>query len=185
MLGAEMSEQQPIESKPPVPLRSPGGRRRGRRGGRGRSRGSRQSAPAAPVEEINVSAPAAPTFDQSTQAGSPANQIEPPIRLQEKMPVRPAPSKQRIQPPVPAEVPATIHAARAAKPEGSAIGQTVEEVRQIVESLEQALEQMEEVLRLVELAEHQKNADERELESLRRALHKLQPPHRERREEGR
>ena len=43
---------------------------------------------------------------------------------------------------------------------------------------------MEEVLRLVELAEHQKFADERELESLRRALHKLQPPRRERREES-
>lgn len=99
--------------------------------------------------------------------------------------MRPAPSKQRIQPPVPAEVPAPVHAARAAKPEGSAIGQTVEEVRQIVESLEQSLEQMEEVLRLVELAEHQKNADEREIESLRRALHKLQPPRRERREEER
>ena len=75
-------------------------------------------------------------------------------------------------------------AAHAAKPEGSVIGRTVDEVRQIVESLEQALEQMEEVLRLVELAEHQKFDDERELESLRRALHKLQPPHRERREQG-
>ena len=50
--------------------------------------------------------------------------------------------------------------------------------------MEQALSQMEEVLRLVELAERQKFADERELESLRRALHKLQPPHRERRDQG-
>jgi hypothetical protein len=100
------------------------------------------------------------------------------------MPVRPVPSKHKIQPPVPAVVPAPVPVARAGKPGGSAIGQTVEEVRQIVESLEQALSQMEEVLRLVELAEHQKFADERELESLRRALHKLQPPHRERREEG-
>jgi hypothetical protein len=100
------------------------------------------------------------------------------------MPVRPVLSKQKIQPPVPAVVPTTVPAARAAKPDGSAIGQTVGEVRQIVESLEQALEQMVEVLRLVELAEHQKFADERELESLRRALHKLQPPHRERREHG-
>lgn len=94
--------------------------------------------------------------------------------------MRPAPSKHRIQPPVHEAVPV----ARVAKPEGSAIGRTVEEVRRIVESLEQALEQMVEVLRLVELAEHQKFADERELESLRRALHKLQPPHRERREDS-
>ena len=48
--------------------------------------------------------------------------------------------------------------------------------------MEQALEEMEEVLRLVEQAEHQKFADEHELESLRRALHKLQPPRRERQE---
>ena len=100
------------------------------------------------------------------------------------MPVRPVPSKQKVQSPVPAGVPAAAPAARAAKPEGSAIHQTIAEVRQIVDSLEQALEQMGEVLRLVELAEHQKFADERELESLRRALHKLQPPHRERREHG-
>jgi len=102
------------------------------------------------------------------------------------MPVRPVPSKHKIQPHIPhvSPVPAVVPAARAAKPDGSAIHQTVGEVRQIVESLEQALEQMVEVLRLVELAEHQKFADEREIESLRRALHKLQPPHRERRESG-
>jgi hypothetical protein len=119
------------------------------------------------------------------------------------MPVRPVLSKQKTQPPVPATDPATVPAApaswsktnkhqhpaepgdstgRAVKPDGSAIGQAVGEVRQIVESLEQALEQMVEVLRLVEQAEHQKFADERELESLRRALHKLQPPRRERQE---
>jgi hypothetical protein len=159
-------------------------------------------APAAPVEEIAASAPATTISEQSTQAGSPAKHIEPPIRLHE-MPVRPVLSKQKIHSPVPATVPAVVPAApalgsktnkpqhpaepdysagRAAKPDGSAIGQTVGEVRQIVESLEQALEQMVEVLRLVELAEHQKFTDERELESLRRALHKLQPPHREHRE---
>ena len=77
-----------------------------------------------------------------------------------------------------------VHHHGPAKPHGAAIGRTVEEVRQIVESLEQALEQMEEVLRLVELAEQQKSADDRELESLRRALHRLQPPRRERQEPG-
>ena len=201
MLGAEMSGQQPMESKAPAPPRtSGGGRRRGHRGGRGRSRGSRPTAPTAPVGEIAASAPATTVSGQTMQAESPAKQIEPPIRLQE-MPVRPVPSKQKTQAPVPAEVPAVpalwsktnkpqqpaepdCSTGRAAKPEGSAIGRTVGEVRQIVESLEQALEQMVEVLRLVELAEHQKFADERELESLRRALHKLQPAHRERREHG-
>ncbi len=94
------------------------------------------------------------------------------------MPVRPAPSKPKVQPPVPHAPPvaAAIPAARAAKSDGSVIHQTVDEVRHIVESLEQALEQMVEVLRLVELAEQQKFADERELESLRRALRRIQPP---------
>jgi hypothetical protein len=159
----------------------------------------------APGGEIAAPVPDAPVSEQPAPFESPAKQIEPPIRLREEMPVRPAPSKPKIQPPVPAEVPAAVPAVRAllsktnkpqqpaepnystgraAKPEGSAIGRTVGEVRQIVESLEQALEQMVEVLRLVELAEHQKFADERELESLRRALHKLQPAHRERREHG-
>src|SRR5208282_3934108 len=175
MLGAGMSGQQPMESKPPVPPRtSGGGRRRGRRGGRGRSRGSRPAAPAAPVGEIAASAPATPVSGQSTQAESPAKQTEPPIRLHE-MPVRPVLSKHKIQPPVPAVVPVAPalwsktnkpqHPAepdhstgRAAKPDGSAVSKAAGEVRQIVESLEQALEQMVEVLRLVEQAEHQKFA---------------------------
>ena len=58
----------------------------------------------------------------------------------------------------------------------SAISRAADEVRQIVESLEQALEQMEEVLELVELAERQKSGDEREIDSLRRALRRIQPP---------
>lgn len=44
---------------------------------------------------------------------------------------------------------------------------------EVVEGLKRALDQMEEVLELVELAERQKLADEREIESLRRALRQL------------
>jgi NAD-specific glutamate dehydrogenase len=58
----------------------------------------------------------------------------------------------------------------------AAISKVVDEVRQIVESLEQALQQMEEVLRLVEVAERQKITDEHEIESLRRALRRIQQP---------
>jgi hypothetical protein len=68
--------------------------------------------------------------------------------------------------------------------DASAISQAVEEVTQIVESLKQTLNQMEEVLELVELAERQKLADEREVESLRRALHKIHQPRGERREQS-
>jgi uncharacterized protein (DUF3084 family) len=56
----------------------------------------------------------------------------------------------------------------------------MDEVRQIVASLEQVLEQMEEVQELVEQAERQKMADEREIESLRRALRRIHQPRGER-----
>ena len=62
------------------------------------------------------------------------------------------------------------------RPQGSVIAKAIEEVTQITESLKQVLDQMEEVLELVELAERQQIGDERELESLRRALHQLQGP---------
>jgi len=57
---------------------------------------------------------------------------------------------------------------------GSAIQQALDEVMAIIEALRQAVEQMEEVLELVEIAERQKTADEREIESLRRALRQVQ-----------
>jgi hypothetical protein len=132
-----------------------GGRRRGRRGGRGRRR-------PAPV----------------TPASGPASQIEPPIRLREEMPVRPAPSKQKFQPPdsAPVEPPKDKFrpAPRKNDPDIPAITRAISEVTEVVGSLRRALEQMEEVLELVELAERQKLAGEREIDSLLRALRQLQ-----------
>lgn len=58
--------------------------------------------------------------------------------------------------------------------EGSAIQKAVDEVANIVDTLNQTLAQMEEVLELVELADRQKLADEKEIESLRRALRQIQ-----------
>lgn len=59
---------------------------------------------------------------------------------------------------------------------GSAIGQAVAQVNGIIELLRRALDEMEEVLETVELAERQKIEDEREIESLRRALRQLHRP---------
>ena len=70
-----------------------------------------------------------------------------------------------------------IPAAGGGGKDSSAISRAIDEVRQIVASLEQVLEQMEEVRELVELAERQKSADERQIESLRRALRRIQHPH--------
>ena len=55
----------------------------------------------------------------------------------------------------------------------SAVSQAIDEVMEIIESLKRAVDQMEEVLELVELAERQKLADEREIDSLRRTLRQL------------
>jgi len=59
---------------------------------------------------------------------------------------------------------------------GPAISEAVNEVMQIVEALRQALAQMEDVLELVEVAERQKLGDEREIDSLRRALRRFHHP---------
>jgi len=146
-----MAEEQKPESNLPDVSKRPGPpRRRGRRGGRGRRR---------PIS-------AAPVSDQPTLAESSAQPVEPPIRLREEMPMRPAPSRQKFQPPV--------SAPRAPKREGSPLLQAADEVAEVIESLKQTLAQMEEVMELIELAERQKLTDERDIESLRRALRQLQ-----------
>ncbi len=58
---------------------------------------------------------------------------------------------------------------------GSPLMQAADEVAEVIESLKQTLAQMEEVLELIETAERQKLTDEKEIESLRRALRQLQP----------
>jgi methyl-accepting chemotaxis protein len=56
---------------------------------------------------------------------------------------------------------------------GSAISQAIDEVMDIIAALKKTVDQMEEVLELVELAERQKLEDEREIESLRRAMRQI------------
>jgi hypothetical protein len=155
-----MSEEQQPESNLPATPKGLAPRRRGRRGGRGRRR-------PAPAVHLSVE-----------QTESPVKQIEPPIRLLEEMPVRPAPSKPKFQPDVPAPVEPPRETfqtePRKNNPDISAISRAVNEVTEIVESLRRALEQMEEVLELVEVAERQKITDEREIESVLRALRQFQ-----------
>lgn len=59
------------------------------------------------------------------------------------------------------------------KRRGSPLLQAADEVAEVIESLKQTLAQMEEVLELIENAERQKISDEREIESLRRALRQI------------
>jgi len=58
----------------------------------------------------------------------------------------------------------------------AAVEQAIEQVNHIIETLRKTLEDMEEVLETVELAERQKNADEQEIETLRRSLRQLHRP---------
>lgn len=58
----------------------------------------------------------------------------------------------------------------------STVEKAIEEVSEVVEALRNALEEMEEVLELLEVFERQKNADEREIESLRRAVRQIHRP---------
>jgi hypothetical protein len=125
---------------------APGIRRRGRRGGRGRGRGPGRPRPA------GLTADALPARAIET-----APDVAPDAAVA-----------------VARETAAPIRVERG--PQRSAIGKAIDEVTQIAESLKHVLDQMEEVLELVELAERQQIGDEREIESLRRALHQLQGP---------
>jgi hypothetical protein len=57
-----------------------------------------------------------------------------------------------------------------------AVTEAIEQVNHIIETLRATLNDMEEVLETVELAERQKIADEREIETLRRGLRQVQRP---------
>jgi hypothetical protein len=58
----------------------------------------------------------------------------------------------------------------------SPLGKSIEQVSQVIEELKHVLDEMEEVLETLELAERQKIDDEREIESLQRALRQLHRP---------
>ncbi len=58
----------------------------------------------------------------------------------------------------------------------AAVQEAIEEVNHIIDTLKETLGDMEEVLETLELAERQKDADEREIETLRRSLRQLQHP---------
>ena len=99
----------------------------------------------------------------------PAAELEPARR-----PERPArPEQRRSDPPhsKPWVKPADFRPA-----ETSAISQAVTHATEIAESLKHTIDQLDEILELVEVAERQKLADEREIDDLRRALRRIQPP---------
>lgn len=149
-----MPEEQPTPPNLPAAPKGPGGpRRRGHRGGRGRRR---------PPARLPTRPPR-PQEPQEPHASEAGEAISAPPELAEAPPVY---EEQRGAP----------EAAPEEEFKGSAISRAVSEVTQIVEELRKTLGQMEEVLELVELAERQKLGDEREIDSLRRALQRIHRP---------
>jgi len=99
---------------------------------------------------------------EMTEPEAPAEAFEPstaPERAEREAPPSPPARRDDFQPAAPATVQAAIG-----------------EVNRVIDVLREALEDMEDVLDTLELAERQKDADEREIESLRRAVRQFQRP---------
>jgi hypothetical protein len=132
---------------------------RGHRGGRGRRRGPRSEtereaqAPVQGSEELRGAQAehAEATAQQEPEAGF---EHEPETATELAEPV-----------------------ARPRQPAGQAsVQKAIDQVNEIQQTLRESLDQMEEVLELLEAFERQGDADEREIENLRRALRQLQRP---------
>lgn len=99
--------------------------------------------------------------------------------------VEPPPREQQQFRRQPDRRPEPVHARQWVKPadfrpaDASAISQAVSHATEIAESLKQMIDLLDEMLELVEVAERQKIADEREIHELQRALRRIQPPRRE------
>ena len=113
--------------------------------------------------------PAQPVAGQSLrQERQPQNEPGSDVALEPLQAGAESASCQPVAPPL------SVRQPRAASPAG--VQKAIEEVNQIIQTLKETLDDMEEVLETLEFAERQKNADEREIESMRRALRQLQRP---------
>jgi hypothetical protein len=143
------SETSPVAAQPVRPAR------RSRRGGRRHSRGRGPRGPVPPVQGEAQAVESPVTEVQSAPEIPRVQEAQPPPRLPSRLGSRLVPKSS---------------------PKLSAINQAIEQVNVIAEELRRALDHMEEVLETLELADRQKIEDEREIESLRRALRQLHEP---------
>ena len=130
---------------------------------------------------------AARTYEQ-TDSAQPSAPSEPPVmehrrpeQRHAQVPSRPSaysrpPGQRQPQAPErrPPPQPVPPKEFRPAQP--LSVQEAIEDVNEIIETLKTTLEEMEEVLETLELAERQKDADEQEIESLRRSLRQLGRP---------
>src|ERR1035437_3161200 len=182
---------------PTAAARRPSNRRRGRRSGRGRPPRPTLKNAAAPAAG---EASAAPESDETSAADNSGNETEissatdrqpeapvenAPVETTRDKPGQPREARQFSTRPPPPRVqeprrpnprPPYVKPADFRAADISAVSQAVELATQIAESLKQVTDQLDEILELVELAERQKLADEREIDQLRLALRRIQPP---------
>jgi hypothetical protein len=121
--------------------------------------------------EAGSSAPPETLSPVAASENTPSPAVEEPVRAPK--PSHPARPERRQEPPrsKPWVKPADFRPA-----DTSAIHQAVVHATEIAESLRELTDRIDEILELVEVAERQKLADERELDNLRRALRRIQPP---------
>ncbi len=132
---------------------------------------SHEDAPPSEAHEPEPAAEAAPAPEPPREPRRDREQPRRDDRRDDRRDVRPPQPPPRIPPAQRQWVkPADF---RPAAP--TAISQAVEHAMFIATALKELHDQMDEVLELVEIAERQKIADERELDELRRALRRIQP----------
>jgi hypothetical protein len=164
---APEEESKPATSQPEVGPRPAGRRdRRPSRGRRGRGRGARPKPASAEPPEVprteqdSIQEPE-PIFELAEEPNQSSETNTGSVERHDRS-VEPQGSEPLHPPHQPASV--------------ASIEKAIEEVSAVVEALRTSLEEMEEVLELLEVFERQKTADEREIESLRRAVRQMHRP---------
>ena len=171
--ASESSVGQPETAPDPnAPQR---GRRSGR-GRRGRGRRRKQKRPQSESVAGTDTPPAGPEMEPELHEVS---EFETSDAAEAPLPDEPEtaepPPEAPAYAPASAEPPPPVSQLRQAGPKVS-VQMAIEEVNRIIDSLRDSLDDMESVLEMLEQFERQSNADEREIESLRRALRHMQRP---------
>ena len=169
MAPEEESKAEVTQPETPGPRGNPRRERGPGRGRRGRGRGRRPKQPAVGSPDLPeaeaASAPAGPepVFELADEPGKESEPETPVAELAETV----SDEEPSISPPV----------GKSGQPASPAsVEQAIEEVSGVIDSLRSALDDMEEVLEMLEMFERQKNADEREIDSLRHALRQMHRP---------
>jgi len=166
MVPEEASKPGPDQ---PESIAAPEGHRPARRPGRGHRGRGRRRPPRPPQTEMAQRQPGAIAQPEPLpQAGPEAKgEAAAVVREFEQAPEETLETRT-------AAAPEPIRSSHSAAP--ATVQRAIEEVNQVIDNLRDTLDDMEEVLEMLEVLERQGTADERELESLRRALRQTQRP---------